>query len=563
MSSLIDKDGYLHNEGPRKAEILNEQFHAAYTREDTSALPDKGKSPYPAMKRIQVHKDGVLKLLKDLKPHKASGPDGIPTRILILAADQLAPVLTAIFQSSLDVGELPTEWKDALISPIYKKGDRCSAANYRPVSLTCVVCKILEHIIHSSVMKHLDKFDIITDKQHGFRRRRSCETQLIATIEGIASKLRTGKDQVDIILLDFAKAFDKVPHIRLLRKLDFYGIRGGTLSWTKEFLSGRSQQVVLEGQKSSQKEVLSGVPQGTVLGPLLFLAFINDLPDVVKTSDARLFADDCLLYRHIRNDKDSADLQTDLTALEDWETKWQMRFHPEKCTVIRVCTNKSLRKNTSYKLHDHVLDVVDCNKYLGVNISEDLNWKKHVDYTAAKASRTLGFLRRNLRDCSKEVRSSAYNAMVQPTLDYASTAWDPHTKEDINTLDKVQRRGARFVCNNYTDRTPGCVTAMLNSLEWIPLSTRRYHQRLIMLYKIQHFTVDIGQFNILRPGDSRTRGAYRLYQIPAVQSVYKFSFFPRTIQDWNSLPTYVTDCTSLEEFKAAMTTAALSSASTY
>ena len=563
VSSLIDKDGYLHSEGPRKAEILNEQFHAAYTREDTSALPDKGKSPYPAMKRIQVHKDGVLKLLKELKPHKASGPDGIPTRILILAADQLAPVLTAIFQSSLDVGALPTEWKDALISPIYKKGDRCSAANYRPVSLTCVVCKILEHIIHSSVMKHLDKFDIITDKQHGFRRRRSCETQLIATIEGIASKLRTGKDQVDIILLDFAKAFDKVPHIRLLHKLDYYGIRGGTLSWIKEFLSGRSQQVVLEGQKSSQKEVFSGVHQGTVLGPLLFLAFINDLPDVVKTSDARLFADDCLLYRHIRNDKDSVDLQTDLTALEDWETKWQMRFHPEKCTVIRVCTNKSLRKITSYKLHDHVLDVVDCNKYLGVNISEDLNWKKHVNYTAAKASRTLGFLRRNLRDCSKEVRSSAYNAMVQPTLDYASTAWDPHTKEDINTLDKVQRRGARFVCNNYTDRTPGCVTAMLNSLEWIPLSTRRYHQRLIMLYKIQHFTVDIGQFNILRPGDSRTRGAYRLYQIPAVQSVYKYSFFPRTIQDWNSLPTYVTDCTSLEEFKAAMTTAALSSTSTY
>ena len=116
---------------------------------------------------------------------------------------------------------------------------------------------------------------------------------------------------------------------------------------------------------------------------------------------------------------------------------------------------------------------------------------------------------------------------------------------------------------NYTDRTPGCVTAMLNSLEWIPLSTRRYHQRLIMLYKIQHFTVDIGQFNILRPGDSRTRGAYRVYQIPAVQSVYKYSFFPRTIQDWNSLPTYVTDCTSLEEFKAAMTTAALSSTSTY
>ena len=144
-------------------------------------------------------------------------------------------------------------------------------------------------------------------------------------------------------------------------------------------------------------------------------------------------------------------------------------------------SNKRWRKQTSYKLNDHVLDVVDCNKYLGVNISEDLSWKKQVDYTAAKASRTLGFLRRNLRECSKNVRSSAYSAMVQPTLDYASTTWDPYAKEDINTLDKVQRRGARFVCNNYTDRTLGCVTAMINSLGWIPLSTRRCHQRLIML----------------------------------------------------------------------------------
>ena len=562
VSSLIDKDGFLHSDGSRKAEILNEQFHAAYTREDTSVLPDKGKSPYPAMARIKVYKDGVLKLLKNLKPHKASGPDGIPTRILILAAEQLAPVLTEIFQSSLDLGQLPTEWKDALISPIYKKGDRTSATNYRPVSLTCVICKLLEHIIHSSVMKHLDKYDIITDKQHGFRRRRSCETQLIATIEGIASKLRSGKDQVDIILLDFAKAFDKVPHVRLLHKLQYYGIRGETLTWIKEFLSGRSQQVILEGQ-NSRKDVLSGVPQGTVLGPLLFLAFINDLPEVVKTSEARLFADDCLLYRQIKNDKDTADLQADLSALEDWETKWQMRFHPEKCTVIRVCTNKRWRKQTSYKLHDHVLDVVDCNKYLGVNISEDLSWKKQVDYTAAKASRTLGFLRRNLRECSKNVRSSAYSAMVQPTLDYASTTWDPYAKEDINTLDKVQRRGARFVCNNYTDRTLGCVTAMINSLGWIPLSTRRCHQRLIMLYKIQHSQVDIGQFNILRPNDHRTRGAYRLYQIPAAQNVYKYSFFPRTIHDWNRLPTFVTDCVSLEDFKAAMTTAALTSPVAY
>ena len=198
-----------------------------------------------------------------------------------------------------------------------QEGDWNSASDYKPVSLTCVVCKILEHIFHSSVMKHLDELNILTDKQHGFRRRRSCESQLIVTVKGIASKLRTSREQVDIILLDFAKAFHKVPHMRLLHKLVYYGIRGCTLTWIKEFMSSRSQQVVLEGQKSSQKEVLSGVSQGTVLGPVLCFVFINDLPEVVKTSDARLFADDCLLYRHIRNDNDSSDLQADFSAHED------------------------------------------------------------------------------------------------------------------------------------------------------------------------------------------------------------------------------------------------------
>ena len=177
-------------------------------------------------------------------------------------------------------------------------------------------------------------------------------------------------------------------------------------------------------------------------------------------------ADDTLLYQHIRNDEDSAKLQEDLTALEDWESRWQMSFHTEKCTVLRIATNKKYRRETNFFLHGQRLQVTDSAKYLGVTLSDDLQWEKHTQATAAKASRTLGFLRRNFRDCSKQVRATTYKSMVRPTMEYASTSWDPYKTEDVSCLDKVQRRVAHYACNNYTERTPGCVTAMVSSLGW-------------------------------------------------------------------------------------------------
>ena len=237
--------------------------------------------------------------------------------------------------------------------------------------------------------------------------------------------------------------------------------------------------------------MLSGVPQGTVLGPLLFLAFINDLPEVTKNSDARLFADDCLLYRQISSRHDSAFLQQDLSALEKWETTWQMQFHPQKCTVIRINSNRRQIINTSCQIHGYTLEVVDSSKYLGVTISEDLTWRKHIDDTVNKANKTLGFFRRNLSDCSAPVKSAAYTTMVRPRLEYSSTVWDPHNNRDIHNQEQVQRRAARFVNRNYTERTPGCVTNMVQNFGWESLQHRRYINRLSMLFKIQYGAIDI------------------------------------------------------------------------
>ena len=217
VAPLKNKMGFLQSDNKSKANILNDQFQSVFTKENLNNFPNKGKSPYTTMADIQINVKGVHKLLKNLKPHKATGPDAIPSCILKTAADQLAPILTELYQASLNTGEVPQDWKDANVVPLFKKDERHLASNYRLVSLTSITCKVLEHIVHSSVMDHFDKYNILTNAQHGFRKRRSCESQLIITIHDIASKLK-GNSQVDIILLDFAKAFDKVPHHRLLHE---------------------------------------------------------------------------------------------------------------------------------------------------------------------------------------------------------------------------------------------------------------------------------------------------------------------------------------------------------
>jgi hypothetical protein len=217
-------------------------------------------------------------------------------------AKQISPALTLVFQASINQGKVPEEWKSANITPLFKKGDRSAPVNYRPVSLTSVCSKVLEHIFHSHIIKHMDKLGLLADSQHDLRKRRSTGTQLILFIDDLAKTLDVG-EQMDCILLGFSKAFDKVPYSRLLMKLQHYGVRGHLHDWITSFLLGRTQCVVLDGQSSAATTVSSGVPQGTVLEPLLFLFFINDLPSVVS-STTRLFADDCLLYRMIRTTED-------------------------------------------------------------------------------------------------------------------------------------------------------------------------------------------------------------------------------------------------------------------
>ena len=237
-----------------------------------------------------------------------------------------------------------------------------SQRNYRPVSLTSVCCKLCEHIVSKSIMEHLDTNSILTDSQHGFRAKRSCETQLLTFVDELHRNLANGS-QIDLAILDFSKAFDVVPHDKLLHKLSYYGIRGQTLSWIRSFLADRTQRVVVDDKSSEVAPVPSGVPQGSVLGPILFLVFINDMPECIESS-CRLFADDSIIYREIVTSSDCAVLQTDLDNLHEWESKWGMSFNPSKCNTMHI-TRKPKPIATDYKLKGEVLKCVNSASILG------------------------------------------------------------------------------------------------------------------------------------------------------------------------------------------------------
>ena len=279
--------------------------------------------------------------------------------------------------------------------------------------------------------------------------------------------------------MDFAKAFDKVSHKHLIYKLDFYGIRGKTNRWIECVLTNRRQCVLLEGIKSDSAPVTSGVPQGSVLGPSLFLFYINDIAEKI-TSTVSLFADNTVAYLAVKGDKDASQLQQDLDKLGEWEKTWLMQFHPQKCEVLTISKKKNTHHHP-YKLHGHVLKHVNEAKYLGVTISSDFAWNKHISNIVAKAGKNLAFLKRNLQSNSQSIKERAYKALVRPLLEYASPLWDPYTRENIKQLEMVQRRAARYVLNRYGNRSS--VDQMLETLKWPSLETRRKIMRLCTFYK--------------------------------------------------------------------------------
>jgi hypothetical protein len=331
-------------------------------------------------------------------------------------------------------------------------------------------------------------------------------------------------------------------------KLQTYGITGNIHFWIGIFLTCRKQRVVLGGEHSGWVNVKSGVPQGTVVGPLLFLIYLNDLPDNLSSS-VRLFADD---YRNITTASDASKLQHDLQILDQWQNTWQMSFNAQKCFLLRV-THKQKPIITEYKLGESVLQETKNHSYLGVEITHNMKWNIHVNNITAKANRSLGFIRRNLISCPKDLKERAYITLVRPLLEYSSTVWDSNMLELSKQIESVQRRAARFVMNKYgRDSSP---SEMISTLGWETLAQRRKVARVTMMYKISTGQAAIPERTFLQPVTRRSRYHHsKAYHRPqGTKDCWVDSFFPNTIKDWNQLSEEIITSETTKQFKQAVT----------
>ena len=549
IPDLLNESNEKTQNDQEKAELLADHFTNMFTRENSNDLPTfTSKIVNNKLTSIKITTEMINEKLKKLNVSKSSGPDKIHPRLLYELSDQLALPLSIIFNKSINEGKIPKTWKDAEITPLYKKGKRNIPSNYRPISLTSVVCKLLESIIRDNILKHLTDNNLVQQSQHGFVPKRSCFTNLLHMLETWTSALDKGIC-IDAIYLDFSKAFDSVPHKRLLLKLKGYGIQEQLLSWITDFLSDRRQRVKVNGSYSSWHNVLSGVPQGSVLGPILFVIFINDMPENL-VSHLLMFADDAKVFRLLQSGNDCVILREDLSKLDSWSKEWCMQFNINKCKVMHLGSNN---ENENYYLSTNLneqllLKKSENEKDLGVVIEPNLCFTLRTETQVNKANQILGMIRRTFDYLDLPTFKTLFTTLVRPHLEYCFSACAPLYLKDKRLLESVLRRATAMLPGlkqfSYSER-----------LFVIGLPSMRYRQErgdMIQVFKLLNnfYDIDTQQIIPLQHQGLSTRGhPFKLKKQHSRLNVRKNFFTNRVVDQWNSLPTETVISPSLNAFK--------------
>lgn len=551
-----------------KAEKLNKFFGSVFTV-DNNIIPsscnsnaannkksgnddDNGKSNSNNNKNnniiddVDFSVDEVYKALFHLKPKFSSGPDGYCAYFLKNIAAPIAFPLTLLFSQSLCSSEIPAVWRQAIVTPAFKKGKPSEPNNYRPISLTCICCKVMESVIKKQVLTFLLAHGKITKQQHGFLAKHSTCSQIIECINDWSLALNIRK-QVDVVYIDFCKAFDSVVHSKLIYKLEALGIRGKLLLWVAAFLSDRTQVVRVGKAVSGSIKVISGVPQGSVLGPLLFLVYINDIVNIFDSKvQIKLFADDVKIYVVIDDLCDCILLQNYLNRLVDWASQWQLKVSVNKCAALHLGPS---RTNFKYNIESvnlpDVVSIVD----LGVIVNNKLKFKQHINGLVSKAHQRASLILRCFKCRDPATLCRAFVVYVRPIVEYCSQVWSPVYLTDIHKIERVQRRFTRRLRGmqglSYSDR--------LSKLQLETLELRRLKFDLIMVFKILKGFIDIRSDIFEFSSMLNLRGHNcKLRKPPALINCRYHSFTCRVVDTWNFLPQCVVDAPNVQCFKHAL-----------
>ncbi|CAM4580797.1 unnamed protein product [Caretta caretta] len=428
VGPLLNEGGNLMTEDVEKANVLNAFFASVFTNKVSSQTAALGSTAWGEGDQPSVEKEVVRDYLEKLDEHRSMGPDALHPRVLKELVDVIAEPLAIIFENSWRSGEVPDDWKKANVVPIFKKGKEEDPGNYRPVSLTSVPGKIMEQVLKESILKHLEERKVIRNSQHGF----TCLTHLIAFYDEITGSVDEGK-AVDVLFLDFSKAFDTVSDSILASKLKKYGLDEWTIRWIESWLDCRAQRVVINGSMSSWQLVSGGVPQGSVLGPVLFNIFINDLKDGVDCILSK-FADDTKLGGVVDMLEGGDRIQRDLDKLEDWAKRNLMRFNKDKCRVLPLGWKNPMHR---YRLGTEWLGSSSAEKDLGVTVDEKLDMSQQCALVAKKANGIFGCISRGIASRSRDVIVPQYLTLVRPHLESCVQLCAPHYKKDVEKLGRV------------------------------------------------------------------------------------------------------------------------------
>lgn len=535
----------------QKANMLNRYFSSqTHINDQNKQPPQLPLATDSVLDSILISAQDIKDVLENLDEKKACGPNHSSPRLLKAGATILSRPLSIVFNRSLRQGYFPSLWKDGYITPIHKKDDKSLPSNYRPISLLDPIGKTMERCVHKRLYNYIFSNQILTPFQSGFVHGDSTTYQLIHTYHTFCEAVDSGKE-VRAVFCDISKAFDRVWHKGLLYKLSRIGCSEHILKWFCSYLSHRRQCVVLCGTTSDWEPVYAGVPQGSILGPLLFLIFINDIVMNINCS-IRLFADDTSLYIVVENPQTAAlTLNLDLDTISRWAFDWLVDFNERKTVSLLVSKKQNQADHPPLTMNNTVLSESKFHKHLGLTFSDTCDWTEHINRIAVTAWTRINLLRALKFRIHRNALERMYFVFIRPLLEYSDAVWDNCTNECKNQLESIHNEAARIVCGG----TKLCsIRKLLEELGWETLHERRSKHKLVIFYKIlngltPHYLSDllpplVGNTN---PYNLRNSGNIQLFR--ARTNLFFNSFFPSTVRAWNNLSEDIKDANSVAAFK--------------